>query len=650
MKHIYDGEKLRFREGGKMSKGKQNYRYSTLENLRYVYAGAAKWQPLVLLCTFVLAVTEGLKYFVWIYGGKKIIEVLEKSGGGIENFQKILWIVLIGALTEGLLLLGMNISQTTASSRITDIRCKFVLMTNRKIMKMPYVMFDNQKVGDTKRKCDRSTADMNNGFEGMLRESSHFLSQFVTMLTAAGILFFLNPFLVFIMCVLAAGRGWINNRMSRYEKEKFHDKMVPTWRHEYYYYRTTSDFQYAKDIRIFNMQDAIGQKQQGLWDIIHKNTRKLQNRWIGTHLGEGVIELLQEGVMYAWLIYAVLKQGMSVADFTLYVGSIRNFNTAMGQLLQRWTHMVQDSRLICDYRNFLEYPEKGDEITGKSTFRKDYESYLGKNKRKYPPIPAPKDGQYEFRFENVSFSYPGSRQYALKDLNITLKAGKRLAVVGLNGAGKTTFINLLCRLYEPTEGTIYMNGQDIAQYDIEEYFALIAPVFQNVQCFALPLAENVSMTLPEETDKERASLCMENAGLGEKLKTLQHGADTELLKFLREDGIELSGGEKQKMALARALYKDAPVVVLDEPTAALDALAEYKTYMDFDKLIGGKTAVYISHRLSSTRFCHNVAMFESGRMVEYGTHEELLKAGGAYAKMFEVQAQYYKEGEVAANA
>ena len=185
---------------------------------------------------------------------------------------------------------------------------------------------------------------------------------------------------------------------------------------------------------------------------------KLLNRWIATHFKEGVIELLQEGVMYAWLIYAVLRQGMTVADFTLYVGSIHSFNSAMGQLMQRWMHMVQDSRLICDYRNFLEYPKTGDEVTGKSTIQKDWEHYIGKNKEKYPEIPVSKDGLYEFRFENVSFSYPGSDQYALKDLSITLKPGKRLAVVGLNGAGKTTFINLLCRLYKPTKGTIYMNG------------------------------------------------------------------------------------------------------------------------------------------------------------------------------------------------
>lgn len=628
-----------------MKAKKKEYRYSTLENMGYLYSGAAKWQPLVIVCTLFFALAAGLKDYVWIYGGKKIIEVLENVKAYVNPFQTILWIVIIGALVEGLLILIANVTQTTASSRITDIRCKSVLMSNRKIMKMPYLMFDNPDVGETKRKCDASTSNMVEGVEGLPREAAHFFSQLVMLFTAAGILFYLNPVLVGILLVLAFSNGMIHNRMNRYEKEEFRDKMIPNWRETYYYYRTSSDAEYAKDIRIFNMKDAIGEKQKKLYDIAYENDKKLENKWTAVRFLEGFISLGQEAVMYAWLVYAVLKQGMSVADFTLYVGSIRSFNSAMGRVLERWTNMVRASRMVCDYRDFLEYPEQPGEPFGKSNFRRDYQIFLGKEKKEYPPIPVPEDGRYEFRFENVSFAYPGSKTYALKNLNITLHPGKRLAVVGLNGAGKTTFINLLCRLYEPTEGKIYMNGQDISRFDPEEYFELIAPVFQNVECFAFPLAENVSMKVPKETDREKAWDCLKKSGLEEKVNSLKDGLDTELLKFLKQDGVELSGGEKQKMALARALYKDAPIVVLDEPTAALDALAEYKTYMDFDKLIGGKTAVYISHRLSSTRFCHSVAMFENGEMIEYGTHEELLQAGSAYAHMFEVQAQYYKEGE-----
>jgi len=221
--------------------------------------------------------------------------------------------------------------------------------------------------------------------------------------------------------------------------------------------------------------------------------------------------------------------------------------------------------------------------------------------------------------------------------------------VGLNGAGKSTFIKLLLRLYEPTQGEIYLNGVDVRTYNKHDYYRVFAPVFQQVQLFAFPLSENVSMQAPEETDEGQAAECLKAAGLTDKLKELPDGIHTQVLKIIYDDGVDFSGGEKQKLALARALYKNAPVVILDEPTAALDALAESRLYEEFDRLIGGKTAVYISHRLSSTQFCNHVAMFAGGRLAEYGTHESLLRQGGEYAKMFRIQAQYYVEegGETA---
>ena len=221
--------------------------------------------------------------------------------------------------------------------------------------------------------------------------------------------------------------------------------------------------------------------------------------------------------------------------------------------------------------------------------------------------------------------------------------GEKLAVVGLNGAGKTTIIKLLLRLYDPTEGLITLNGTDIRKYPREDYYRLFSPVFQNVELFALPLAENVSMLPMQETDREKAAACLREAGLADKLDELPKGLDTELLKIASEEGVDLSGGEKQKLALARALYKGAPVVVLDEPTAALDALAEKQLYERFDRMIGKKSAVYISHRLASTRFCDRIAMFMDGRLAEYGTHDELMAKGGEYAHLFDVQAQYYRE-------
>ena len=206
-------------------------------------------------------------------------------------------------------------------------------------------------------------------------------------------------------------------------------------------------------------------------------------------------------------------------------------------------------------------------------------------------------------------------------------------------------IKLLLRLYEPTEGVITLNGTDIRKFKREDYYKLFAPVFQNVEIFAFPVSENVSMRSEGDTNRDRAERCLREAGLENKLAEMKHGLDTALTNIVEDDGIDLSGGEKQKLALARALYKNADIVVLDEPTSALDAIAEQQLYERFDRMIGRKSAVYISHRLASTRFCDRIAMFKEGRMIEYGTYDELMQKDGEYAKMFNLQAKYYKENE-----
>jgi ATP-binding cassette subfamily C protein len=250
----------------------------------------------------------------------------------------------------------------------------------------------------------------------------------------------------------------------------------------------------------------------------------------------------------------------------------------------------------------------------------------------------------DVEFEHVSFKYPGSGQYALRDVNLKISAGEKLAVVGLNGAGKSTFIKLLMRLYTPESGRILLGGVDIQTYKRDDYFKLFSAVFQEINTFAFSIAENVSMRETNKTDAARVRKVLDLAGLSEKLGSLPKGIETSMLKNLDLEGVEFSGGETQKLALARALYKDAPYIVLDEPTAALDALAEERMYLEFDKLARGKTAVYISHRLASTRFCDRILMFEGGTIAECGTHEALISQGGKYAELFGIQAQYYRSG------
>ncbi|SCX96186.1 ABC transporter ATP-binding protein [Butyrivibrio sp. INlla14] len=280
------------------------------------------------------------------------------------------------------------------------------------------------------------------------------------------------------------------------------------------------------------------------------------------------------------------------------------------------------ARFLADTFEFLDYPNNM------------YQGSLTTEKRS--------DTHYEVEFRDVSFKYPGSDNYALKNVNLKFTVGEKLAVVGMNGSGKTTFIKLLCRLYDPTEGTILLNGIDIKKYRYDEYMNIFSIVFQDFKLFAMPLGENVATS--SDYDRDEVTRCLEKAGFADRLKRLPKGLDTFLYKKLDKEGVEVSGGEAQKIALARALYKDAPFVILDEPTAALDPVAEAEIYSKFNDIVGDKTAVYISHRLSSCKFCDEIAVFHEGGVIQKGTHEQLLAdTTGKYYELWNAQAQYYND-------
>ena len=261
------------------------------------------------------------------------------------------------------------------------------------------------------------------------------------------------------------------------------------------------------------------------------------------------------------------------------------------------------------------------------------------------PVEKRNDNQYDIEFKHVSFKYPGTDAYALKDVSLKLKIGEHLAFVGHNGSGKSTFIKLLCRLYDPTEGEITLNGIDIRKYDIDEYMSLFGVVFQDFSLFSVPLSQNVTTSV--EFDRKKLLDVLDKAGIGERVQQLPHKEDTVLYKDFDEDGVEISGGEAQKLAIARALYRDAPFVVLDEPTAALDPISEFEIYRRFNNFTDGKTAIYISHRLSSCRFCDKIIVFQEGQIVQQGSHETLLAQGGAYSALWHAQAKYYVTAEQA---
>lgn len=464
------------------------------------------------------------------------------------------------------------------------------------------------------------------GFHGVLYQSRNFIAQGTLMILSAALIGIQNLLMMIIFIVISFGIVKISSFFTKRDKIKFSDAMAPTWRKMNYLESTTKNFDFAKDIRLFNMSNAFFNQLSGVNETYKELNRKHHNRMVLWELSLGSVLIVQKILMYTWLVYNVVTGAYQISDFVLYVGLVSTFHASVGYVNWIYSDMRTNSLMINDYRNFVDWKEDretADEKDGHIT-----EINLDK---------------FEFRFENVSFKYPGHDNYVLKNVNLTIKNGAKLAVVGVNGAGKTTFIKLMMKLYEPSEGRILLNDVDIKEYNREEYFKLFSPVFQNVECFAMPIYQNISFAEEDKTDMNKINEVLEQSGLSEKINSYEKGIHTNLLKIFDKEGIDLSGGEKQRLAMARALYKDGKVVILDEPTAALDALAEDRMYREFENMIYGKTAVFISHRLGSTRFCDKIAMFEDGTIVEEGTHEELMAKNGKYAYMFGIQSQYYDE-------
>ncbi len=597
-------------------------------NIRYCFQNIKKYKPALILF-IVLGVT--MNSFVQVLGTfarKYVIDlVVLQSGSEEKDIMPLIKLIMV-LLAVYIVVWGLNsFSNNRSGYSFIYVRMKMITERVAKALSMNYQNLENPKILDMHEKACRATGGNDEGVEGMMRSFYDVLVQAMLLVISLSVVVVLDVRLVLLIIFISFLQYLFFRHTVKRDRKEVWDKLSPTWRRIDYMEHVTQDFSYAKDIRLFHMQDWILGKQ---YQVLAEKQEKMlhsRNLWIYNSIFAHGMSVLQNAAIYAVLILVFMGKGMTIGNFTLYLGLASTFASALTEVLNRAGDLKKNSLWVDDFRSFMELTD-------------DEESDC---------IPLPKTNHYTFTFRNVSFRYEGAEDYALQNVNLTLKAGERLAVVGLNGAGKTTLIKLLLRLYDVTEGEILLNGINVNRFRRREYFTLFAPAFQNVEIFAFPISENVSMKPPTATDRALAERYLGQAGLGDKLAELKDGVQTELLKVLHDDGVDLSGGEKQKLALARALYKEAPIIVLDEPTAALDALAEYRLYKNFDKMIGKKSAVYISHRLSSTRFCDNIAMFVAGKMVEYGSHEVLLAQKGAYAEMFEIQAQYYKDEEVQLN-
>lgn len=386
--------------------------------------------------------------------------------------------------------------------------------------------------------------------------------------------------------------------------------------------KTATSREFAKDIRMFGLRGWLEDLWGSTMRLYSAFCAKRERKYIWANIIDIVLTFLRNGIAYAFLIGITVKNGLPASQFLLYFAALSGFAQWVVEILDKLSVMHKQSLDISTIREFLDWDEPFDLNGGER-------------------IAFEPNKQYEIRLDDVSFRYPKADQDTLSHINLTVHPGEKLAIVGLNGAGKTTLVKLVCGFLDPTEGRILLNGEDIRKFNRNDYYALFSAVFQEFSVLDVTVKENVAQCV-DGIDETRVWQCIDKAGLTEKIKSLPKGIETHLGRRVFKDGVEFSGGQTQRLMLARALYKNAPILVLDEPTAALDPIAENDIYQKYNEMTHGRTSFFISHRLASTRFCDRIIFVDGGKIAEEGTHDELLKNGGGYAYMFEVQSKYYR--------
>ncbi|MCI8407372.1 MAG: ABC transporter ATP-binding protein [Oscillospiraceae bacterium] len=603
-----------------MKKEKQKPAYGMLSNCAFMIRRA--WRD----CKSVLVIAAAIVFcgvsasLLELFVIPAVLEAMEQGISPGALFRLILWFTLGMVLIRAL---RRYLDANTLFGRV-EVRSGLCSDMHQAFCRTSYPHIEDPGYVKQQEKGNEATENNRSAGEAIWNTMTELLTNLISFGVYLLLLAQTGPW-VALLCIVLAAVGYLIGEHIRAWRYRHREEESALWRKLTYSMERSKDMKLAKDIRIFGLAPWLSEIYDKYSRLCYDFCAKSQRRILWADLLDVGLALLRNGAAYGLLIAMALRGDLSPAAFVLYFTAVSGFTGWVTGIFSGLSTLHRQSLDLSALREYLEIPEPFLFEEGK-------------------PLPLQPGRQYALELRDVSYRYPGGEKDTLSHIHLTLHPGEKLAVVGKNGAGKTTLIKLLCGLLDPTEGQVLLNGEDIRPYNRRDYYRHFAAVFQSFSVLAGTVAENVAQAPAEEVDLPRVWDCLERAGVAEKIRELPQGADTHLGRDVYLDGVELSGGQMQRLMLARALYKDAPLIVLDEPTAALDPLAESEMYQKYSELTGDRTSVYISHRLASTRFCDRIVLIGDGGISEEGTHEELLALNGEYARLFRIQSKYYREG------
>ena len=596
-------------------------KYSVFQNFKYWVGSTKKGYPKLLVFCALIVIVNTVVPVITTFLPKVVIEL-------IENEEKISYLLIItGIFTFSLAVfsgLQKYLEQLIYWNKF-KMNAFFLRLITRKGLTTDY---RNQENEHFRKLQDESFASCNGNFShyAMICDTSvQFFSNLLGFLAFMGILITLNPWLILFIIGTTLIAYFLNRKVNKWVEKSIDEKAG--YEHVMQYVISASDdVQAAKDIRLYNMavwlNKIYDKNLKGLTGWYRRYTAKL----FGVAAADGVITLIREGVTYLILLKMAIAGDISVAEFVMYFNVVAGFSTWLGSLMGQISTLERLNLSMNRFRSYLEYPEE----------------YLRENGAPVENQDTPK----EIEIKDLNFRYAEDGENVIKNLNLKITPGEHIAVVGLNGAGKTTLVKLISGLIEPTEGNVLYNGKDIREYNRTEYYKLFGAVFQDYSILPTTIKEIVAEKTEKEVDDKKVEESLKQAGLLEKISELKEGLESKYDRNFWDGGVNLSGGEIQKLLLARALYRQSPIILLDEPTAALDPVSENKLYETYNEVMSGKTTIFISHRLASTRFCSRIVLIEGGKIIEEGTHDSLLAQKGRYYELFETQAKNYRNESV----